>query len=196
MNRLWIPLLALFAMLPGNLGAWPVSAYPKIFENALHPLPKSLSELLKKYEPVLTAPCQKQTVEAASRAAIEQLLQKDGDPRLAVAAIRDAGCAAAALNDPGMDRLVEANTSKFVVIFYGYHNRILAGDLAGFLRARTEERELLYRRLNRSSQLPDRNTVVDTSPNFGIASIAFSHAATDVVNVWFHIWKESHGDLR
>jgi len=196
MNRLWIPLLALLTMLPGNLGAWPASAYPKLFENAIHPLPKTLAELLKQYETVLTEPCRKQTVEAASQSAIEQLLRKESDPRMAVAAIRDAGCAAAALNDPQMDKLVDANASRFVVVFYGYHDRILAGDLAGFLRTRSQERELLSRRLNRSSQLPDRSTVIDTSPNFGIASIAFSHAATDVVNVWFHIWKESHGDLQ
>ena len=102
-------MLALLFMLPGNLGAWPASAYPKIFQNALHPLPKSLAALLKNFEPILMEPCQKQTVEAASKAAIEQLTRNEVNPRLAVAAIRDAGCAAAALNDPNLDSLVNAN---------------------------------------------------------------------------------------
>jgi hypothetical protein len=196
MNRRWIPMLALLCMLPGNLGAWPASTYPKIFQNALHPLPKSLAALLKNFEPILMEPCQKQTVEAASKVAIEQLTRNEVNPRLAVAAMRDAGCAAAALNDPNLDSLVDANAAKFSVVFYGYHERILAGDLAGFLRIRTPERQQLLRRLNRSAELPDRNTTVELSPNYGIASIAFSHAATDVVNVWFYIWKESHGDLQ
>ena len=196
MNRLWIPILALLTMLPGNLGAWPASAYPRIFENAIHPIPKAMAELLREYAPVLKEPCLKQTVETASQNAINQLTRSDRDSRLAVAAIRDAGCAVAALNDPNMDALVDTNAPKFEVVFYGYHDRILAGDLAGFLRVRTQERDQLRRRLNRSSELPNRNNTIETSPNFGIASIAFSHAATDVVNIWFHIWKQSRGDLR
>ena len=189
-------MLALLILLPENLGAWPASAYPRIFQNALHPLPKSLAALLKEFEPVLMAPCQKQTVEASSKAAIEQLTRSDGDRRLAVAAIRDAGCAVAALNDPNLDSLVDANAARFSVVFYGYHERILAGDLPGFLQIRRQEQKQLLTRLNRSSELPDRNNTVELSPNYGIASIAFSHAATDVVNVWFHIWKEAHGDLQ
>jgi hypothetical protein len=196
MNRRWIGMLAVLFLLPGNLAAWPASAYPRIFQSARHPLPKSLASLLTAFEPILMEPCQKQTVEAASKIAIEQLTRRDGQLSLAVAAIRDAGCAAAALNDPNLDSLVDANAARFSVVFYGYHERILAGDLPGFLRIRTEERQQLLRRLNRSSELPDRNSTVELSPNYGIASIAFSHAATDVVNVWFHIWKESHGDLQ
>ena len=191
-----ILMVVLLTLLPGRFDAWPASAYSKVFKNALHPLPKALAVLLTDFQSILMEPCRQQPIEAATKAAIQQLAKKDGDPRVAVAAIRDAGCAAAALNDPHSDALVEANADKFAVVFYGYDDRILAGDFEGFLRNRALERETLRARLNRSSEIPDKNAVVETSPNFGIASIAFSHAVSDVANVWYHIWKESHGDLQ
>jgi hypothetical protein len=196
MKRLSTLLLAVLFLLPVPLEAWPASAVASIFKNAIHPLPKTLTSLLNDNQQVLMAPCRLLSPEAAAKAAIEQLTRKDSDPRLAVAAIRDAGCAVAAINDPGMDAFASANSEKFSAVFYGYDDRLLAGDLTAFLKTRSEESARLLARLKRSSELPDKNTVLETSPNFGIASIAFSHAVTDVVNIWFYIWKESHGDLR
>ena len=196
MNRLSTLLSVVFFLLPVSLEAWPASAVASIFKNAAQPLPKTMKSLLNDNPQVLMAPCRLLSAEAAAKAAIEQITRKDSDPSLAVAAIRDAGCAAAAINDPGMDAFASANSEKFSVVFYGYDDRLLAGDLTGFLKTRSEESARLLARLKRSSELPDKNTALETSPNFGIASIAFSHAVTDVVNIWFYIWKESHGDLR
>jgi hypothetical protein len=193
-NRLSILVLGFLFFLPTHLGAWPAAAAASIFKNAIHPMPKAVASLLNDNLQIVNSPCRPVSLEAAAKAAIHELSLNNSDPRLAVAALRDAACAAAAISDPGLDAFVNANSEKFSVVFYGYDDSLLAGDLAGYLKTRSEESARLLARLKRSSELPDKNTAVETSPNFGIASIAFSHAVTDVVNIWAYIWKESHGD--
>jgi len=41
-----------------------------------------------------------------------------------------------------------------------------------------------------SAEFDDRSTA------FGVASVSYSRAVTDLVNLYFHIWKEAGGDVR
>jgi len=36
----------------------------------------------------------------------------------------------------------------------------------------------------------------DRSTAFGVASVAYSHAVTDLVNLYYYIWREAGGDVR
>ena len=175
--------------------AWPETAYPEIFDNAIRVLPPPLRQLLEDMESSLHQSCLPTRTEQAAAQAIEQLRSPNGSLERAVTAMKDAGCAIAAMNDPRMDVLVESEQKNFAVVFYGWHPVIEDGNLAEYLRIREEEHQRLLDRFGRTSELPNRSDNVELSPEFGMASIAFSHAVTDVANVWLYVWTSVNGAL-
>ncbi len=176
--------------------AWPEGAYSEIFNQARGVLPLPLKQLLEDVDTEFNPSCASDRVEEAAAEAIQEFSRPDGSLQRAIGAMKDAGCAIAAMNDPGMDGLVASQQQNFALVFYGWHPLIEAGDLPGYLRIRNEETEQLLNRFGRSSDLPNRSEEVELSPEFGVAAIAFSHAVTDVANVWLYVWTAVNGALR
>lgn len=197
MRRTLIPCLTALAILalPGTVRAWPPVAYPAIFADALQTLPGPLRQLLEDMQPLLAQPCAPMPVDQAASLAISRFTEENGDLVGAVTALRDAGCAAAALDDPSLDALVESHRSRFTVVFYGWHPAIQALDLGAYLEFRREEVDNLKARFARTSELPNRSEMVELSPEFGMASLAYSHAVTDVANVWLYVWMSVNGSF-
>jgi hypothetical protein len=88
----------------------------------------------------------------------------------------------------------ERRLSKFPTVFYGldphfrlstYLDQTLARS-AKFYPLMQDE----YQRAGSSAGFDDRSTA------FGVASISYSRAVTDLVNLYYYIWKEAGGDVR
>lgn len=88
----------------------------------------------------------------------------------------------------------ERKLSKFPTVFYGldpqfqlssYLDRTFARSAKFYPMMREE-----YVRGGSSASFDDRSTA------FGIASVSYSRAVSDLVNLYYYIWKEAGGDVR
>jgi hypothetical protein len=88
----------------------------------------------------------------------------------------------------------ERRLVKFPTVFYGldpafrlnrYLDRTFARSAKFYPLMRGE-----YARGGHAAVFDDRSTA------FGVASISYSRAVTDLVNIYYYIWKEAGGDVR
>jgi hypothetical protein len=107
-------------------------------------------------------------------------------------------------DDPRLDvshddfeRYFERRLSRFPTVFYGldpnfsltsYFDRTFA-RAAGFYPLMSEEYFRFGSRRS-SSEFDDRSTA------FGVASVSYSRAVTDLVNLFYYIWGKAGGDVR
>lgn len=194
----------MIALSAAPASAWPADAYDDIFRIAVQTMPPALQRLIADLDPAFREPCgapDPVAIEPTAASVIQELSSPAGNLQRAVRLLRTAGCATAALNDPSgdtglgdaIDALVQAQLGNFAVVFYGWHPLIREGNLSGYLEVRLAEHRKLQARFGRSSELPNLSEQVELSPEFGLASIAFSHAVTDVANVWLYIWASANG---
>ena len=91
----------------------------------------------------------------------------------------------------------ERSLSKFPTVFYGLDPEF---HLTAYLD-RTFARTASFNPLMSEEyfRYGDRRTYLDfddRSTAFGVASICYSRAVTDLVNLYYHIWREAGGDVR
>jgi hypothetical protein len=94
----------------------------------------------------------------------------------------------------------ESRRKRFPLVFYGHDDPNLArGDFAGFARAILERERAadldLRRAYAAAPSWDDPSSFDDRSVPFAIASLAYSHTVTDIVQAWIAAWKQCHGDL-
>ncbi|HYH05667.1 MAG TPA: hypothetical protein VEK11_01290 [Thermoanaerobaculia bacterium] len=95
------------------------------------------------------------------------------------------------------EQYFERRLAKFPTVFYGLEPRFTMTSFLDKTFARSAKfyplvAEEYFRggTLRTSAQFDDRSTA------FGIASISYSRAVTDLVNLYYYIWKEAGGDVR
>lgn len=94
-------------------------------------------------------------------------------------------------------RYFERRLTKFPTVFYGLDSRFTLPSYLDRTLARSAKFYPLLReeylrggRVRTSAEFDDRSTA------FGIASICYSRSVTDLVNLYYYIWKEAGGDVR
>jgi hypothetical protein len=92
------------------------------------------------------------------------------------------------------EQYFERRLARFPTVFYGLSNDFNVTSYFDRTFARTSRYYPLlgeeYSRAQSSSGFDDRSTA------FGVASVCYSHAVTDLVNLYYYIWKQAGGDTR
>ncbi|HEX2122948.1 MAG TPA: hypothetical protein VHL59_15050 [Thermoanaerobaculia bacterium] len=102
---------------------------------------------------------------------------------------------AASHND--YEQYFERRLAKFPTVFYGLDPQFRLTAYLDKTFARTAKFYPLVREeYFRSGELRTSASFDDRSTAFGVASICYSRAVTDLVNLYYYIWKEAGGDVR
>lgn len=95
------------------------------------------------------------------------------------------------------EQYFERRLSKFPTVFYGLTPNFTLGGMLDTTFARSARFYPLVRgEYFRDGELRTSASFDDRSTAFGIASVSYSRAVTDVVNLYYYIWKEAGGDVR
>lgn len=94
-------------------------------------------------------------------------------------------------------RYMEYRLTKFPVVFYGFDNRLLRGDLLGYLQRNRREvpelASLLRKDYSRTAKWADYKAFDDQSTAFGVAQLTANRAFSAILNVWYYVWIRGGG---
>jgi hypothetical protein len=91
----------------------------------------------------------------------------------------------------------ERRMVRFPTVFYGLDSRFaLSKYLDRTFRRTASYSPLVHEEYFRDGARHMSNEFDDRSTAFGVASICYSHAITDLVNLYYYIWEQSGGDVR
>lgn len=95
------------------------------------------------------------------------------------------------------EQYFERRLAKFPTVFYGLDPQFRLNTYLDKTFARSAKfYPLVAEEYFRDGERRTSAAFDDRSTAFGIASISYSRAVTDVVNLYYYIWKEAGGDVR
>lgn len=91
------------------------------------------------------------------------------------------------------------NLEKFPFVFYGYSSKHLENnDIQAFTNSIMQRSIILRDRLMEKMYIDGKVVSAirfdEKSAVFGVAAISYQHSISNTVQLWFHIWKNAHGD--
>ncbi len=95
------------------------------------------------------------------------------------------------------ERYLERRLSRIPTVFYGLDDKFRLSDYLDKTMTRASSfYPLIHEEYFRGGALRSSSEFDDRSTAFGVASVSYSRAVTDIVNLYFHIWREAGGDVR
>ncbi|HKR64360.1 MAG TPA: hypothetical protein VJZ00_11565 [Thermoanaerobaculia bacterium] len=95
------------------------------------------------------------------------------------------------------EQYFERRLAKFPTVFYGLDPQFRLGTYLDKTFARSAKfAPLIAEEYGRGGVARTSADFDDRSTAFGVASVSYSRAVTDLVNVYYYIWKEAGGDVR
>jgi len=101
------------------------------------------------------------------------------------------------LSHDDFEQYFERSLAKFPTVFYGLDDDFrLASYLDRTFARSTSLYPLMSEEYYRGGVQRSSEDFDDRSTAFGVASVCYSHAVTDLVNLYYHIWRQAGGDVR